>query len=83
MIDLEAEYPHQQHDRQRGEQRPAELRPHRVVEAWTLVDVLEMVPCTEEPCQTYVPSGSYRYTVEVPLGQFDDLDESAVLTIKG
>jgi uncharacterized protein len=48
-----------------------------------LVDVLEMSPCDQEPCPSYRPRGSYRYAVEVPLGQFDDLDRSARMLVKG
>lgn len=52
-------------------------------ESGELVDVFEMIPCDEEPCPTYRPSGSYRYAVEVPLGRFDDLDPSARISVKG
>jgi uncharacterized membrane protein (UPF0127 family) len=51
-------------------------------EAGVLVDVLEMMPCSEEPCPSYVPDGRYRYTVEVPLGEFEGIDESATLLVK-
>ena len=51
-------------------------------EEGALVDLLEMAPCDEEPCPTYQPTGSYRYGVEVPLGDFDDLDETETLSIK-
>ena len=32
------------------------------------VDSLTMAPCTEDPCQTYRPAGSYRYALEAPAG---------------
>jgi uncharacterized membrane protein (UPF0127 family) len=41
-----------------------------------LVDTADMEPCTEEPtggCPTYRPDGSYRFALEVPQGQLDDL----------
>ena len=33
-----------------------------------LVDSLAMVPCTEDPCPVYRPSGAYRYALEAPAG---------------
>ena len=32
------------------------------------VDALTMAPCTEDPCPTYRPGGSYRYALEAPAG---------------
>jgi uncharacterized membrane protein (UPF0127 family) len=32
------------------------------------VDGFEMEPCTDDPCRTYQPSGSYRYALEMPAG---------------
>ena len=32
------------------------------------VDTLTMAPCTEDPCPTYRPGGSYRYALEAPAG---------------
>ena len=32
------------------------------------VDSLTMAPCTEDPCSTYRPGGSYRYALEAPAG---------------
>jgi len=32
------------------------------------VDSLTMAPCTEDPCPTYRPGGSYRYALEAPAG---------------
>jgi uncharacterized membrane protein (UPF0127 family) len=32
------------------------------------VDSLTMAPCTEDPCPTYRPGGSYRYALEAPVG---------------
>jgi uncharacterized membrane protein (UPF0127 family) len=32
------------------------------------VDALTMAPCSEDPCPTYRPRGSYRYALEAPAG---------------
>ena len=32
------------------------------------VDALTMAPCSEDPCPTYRPRGSYRYALEAPVG---------------
>jgi len=37
----------------------------------SLVDVLSMTPCEEDPCRSYRPSGPYRSALEVPAGGFD------------
>jgi uncharacterized membrane protein (UPF0127 family) len=38
-----------------------------------LVDTLEMVPCTAEPCPSYRSSGPFRYALETEEGGFNDL----------
>jgi uncharacterized protein len=35
-----------------------------------LVDVLDMEPCTADPCEVYRPRGAYRYAIEVNQGWF-------------
>lgn len=40
-----------------------------------VVEVLTMVPCTEDPCEVYTPSSPYRYALEVNAGE---LTESGV-----
>jgi uncharacterized membrane protein (UPF0127 family) len=37
----------------------------------TLVDRLEMVPCSADPCPSYRAAGPYRYALETPAGGFD------------
>ncbi len=41
----------------------------------SLVDLLSMVPCTEEACPWYYPSGPYRSAIEVEKGGFEGLSE--------
>ena len=43
-----------------------------------IVDILEMVPCEDDPCPIYTPSGAYRYALEVNSGALDEagVDES-------
>ncbi len=36
----------------------------------SLVDLLEMAPCTADPCPLYQPADAYRYALEVPTGGF-------------
>lgn len=33
-----------------------------------IVDILDMVPCEEDPCEIYTPDGAYRYALEVNEG---------------
>jgi len=40
----------------------------------SLVDVLSMTPCEEDPCPSYRPSGPYRSALEVLAGGFDGLE---------
>jgi uncharacterized membrane protein (UPF0127 family) len=44
---------------------------------------VEMTPCEAEPCPVYGASGPFRYAVEVPLGDFDWLSETARISVKG
>jgi uncharacterized membrane protein (UPF0127 family) len=43
------------------------------------VDGFEMVPCTEDPCPSYTPSGSYRYAVEAAAGELSGVGPGSVL----
>jgi uncharacterized protein len=52
-------------------------------ESGELVDLVEMTPCEAEPCPVYPASGPFRYAVEVPLGDFDWLRETARISVKG
>lgn len=36
-----------------------------------VVTILTMLPCTQDPCPTYPPTGPYRNTLEVPGGFFE------------
>lgn len=40
-----------------------------------------MVPCTEDPCPTYIPEGDpdYRFAIEARPGDLDWVDESTVI----
>lgn len=38
----------------------------------TIVRILDMEPCSEEPCQVYNPGVSYRGALEVNQGSFDE-----------
>ena len=40
-----------------------------------LVDLISMVPCEEDPCPSYRPSGPYRWAIEVETGGFEGLAE--------
>lgn len=51
-----------------------------------LVDAADMAPCGDrEGCPTYLPSGAYRFAVEVPQGDLDDLGlvEGSRITVGG
>ena len=48
-----------------------------------LVDVLAMVPCEEDPCPVYTPSGSYRFALEALPGPLAALPEGALLLAPG
>jgi uncharacterized membrane protein (UPF0127 family) len=49
----------------------------------SLVDVLNMVPCTTEQCPSYVPDGPFSWAVETPAGTLGPLPEGTVLSIDG
>jgi uncharacterized protein len=40
-------------------------------ESGTIVRILDMEPCTRDPCVLYDPEGSYRGALEVNRGAFD------------
>lgn len=42
--------------------------------AGDVVDFLDMVPCTAEPCASYTASAPYAYAVEFPQGRAVHLD---------
>jgi uncharacterized membrane protein (UPF0127 family) len=46
-----------------------------------LVDVLSMVPCEEDPCPIYTPSGSYLFALETLPGRFDEVPEELTLVL--
>jgi uncharacterized membrane protein (UPF0127 family) len=48
-----------------------------VAEDGTVVEVLTMVPCEEDPCPSYAPDGPYRYALEVAAGVLTDLGADA------
>jgi len=37
-----------------------------------IVEIMEMVPCDAEPCDTYTPSGEYAAAAEARAGWFED-----------
>jgi len=47
----------------------------------TVVDVLSMVPCREDPCPIYTPSGPYVFALETTPGRFDDLGGTLALVL--
>ena len=47
------------------------------------VDALTMAPCTEEPCPTYRPGGSYRYALEALAGDLAFVTPTARLELNG
>jgi uncharacterized membrane protein (UPF0127 family) len=48
-----------------------------------LVDVVDMVPCEEDPCPTYGASGPYAYAVEFPAGRRVAADDVLVFDSPG
>jgi len=44
----------------------------------SLVDLLSMVPCPEDPCPSYRPSGPYRFALETPAGGFEGFNPPAL-----
>jgi hypothetical protein len=47
----------------------------------TYKDRASMVPCTQDPCQTYAPADGFdfRYAIEANSGDLDWIDESTVI----
>ena len=39
-----------------------------------IVDILDMEPCTADPCEVYTPDAPYQYALEVPRGAFESWD---------
>jgi uncharacterized membrane protein (UPF0127 family) len=48
-------------------------------EAGVLVDQFGMVPCADEPCEVYQPSGRYRYALEARPGAFEAMDQPSLV----
>jgi uncharacterized membrane protein (UPF0127 family) len=46
-----------------------------------VVDRLTMVPCTDDPCQTYRAAGAYRYALETAAGDLDFMTPESVLVL--
>ncbi|HUP14587.1 MAG TPA: DUF192 domain-containing protein [Acidimicrobiia bacterium] len=49
----------------------------------TFVDMLSMVPCTADPCPSYVPAAPYSWALETPVGALPPLPEGTVLSVEG
>jgi len=47
------------------------------------VDMLSMVPCTADPCPSYVPEGPFSWALETPAGSLAPLPEGTVLSVEG
>ncbi len=47
------------------------------------VDRFTMQPCTEDPCPSYDPAGTYRYAVEAPAGDLAFVGSSSMLRPPG
>ena len=48
-----------------------------------LVDTLSMVPCTADPCPSYVPAAPYSWALETPAGALPNLPEGTILSVEG
>jgi uncharacterized membrane protein (UPF0127 family) len=46
-----------------------------------LVGGLTMTPCEADPCPSYDIGAAYRYALEAPAGDLDDLDEDSQLVL--
>lgn len=46
-----------------------------------LVDTLSMVPCTADPCPSYVPDGPFSWALETPAGTLGPLEAGSTLSI--
>ena len=44
----------------------------------SLVDLLTMAPCEQDPCPVYLPGGSYRYAIETVQGRWDGIAEPSL-----
>lgn len=47
----------------------------------SLLGVVAMEPCTEDPCPTYGVDQSWQWAIEVPAGGFTDLPADARLDV--
>lgn len=47
-----------------------------------LVDTLEMVPCTADPCHSYVPDEPFSWALETPAGTLDALTDGTMLALE-
>ena len=48
-----------------------------------LVDELSMVPCTTDPCPSYVPDDPFSWALETPAGTLAPLPQGTVLAVGG
>jgi uncharacterized membrane protein (UPF0127 family) len=46
-----------------------------------LVGVLSMVPCTADPCPSYVPDDPFSWALETPAGTLAPLPQGTVLSV--
>jgi uncharacterized protein len=49
----------------------------------TFVDMLSMVPCTADPCPSYVPEAPFSWALETPAGTLSSLAEGTILSLEG
>ncbi len=48
----------------------------------SLIGVLTMEPCTEDPCPTYGVDQPWQWAIEATAGSFSDLDPDAELDVR-
>jgi uncharacterized membrane protein (UPF0127 family) len=48
-----------------------------------IIQIMDMEPCTKDPCPTYTPDGEYTAALEVNMGAFDEwgIDVGDTVTI--
>lgn len=48
-----------------------------------IIQIMDMEPCTKDPCPTYTPDGAYTAALEVNMGSFDEwgIDVGDTVTI--
>jgi hypothetical protein len=49
----------------------------------TFVDMLSMVPCTADPCPSYVPEAPFSWALETPAGALPPLAAGTILSVEG